>query len=412
MSGLRLLAVSDLADYLGAVLECDPLLSDLWVTGEVVQTSISRGGHCFFTLADDAASLRCVIWARDLRRQIQPPEGGMQIAAHGQMGLYAARGELRIVVDSVQPAGLGLAALEFARLRQQLEAEGLFDLARKRPLPVFPRTIGVVTSDAGSVWHDIQQVLRRRYPLVEVLLCPAAVQGDEAPAALVAALEALQHDGRPEVIIIARGGGSAEDLAAFNAEPVVRAVFACRIPVIAGVGHETDVTLVDLAADVRAPTPSAAAELCVPSASELTGRIAAARHRLHRMADLGAESRNLRLVRQRERLRHAHPGRMLEHDRVGLAERRTWLDDLRAAAIGQRQDEVAWQRAMLRMLEPTAVLGRGYALLSEPASGRPLPRAADVATGDEVRVTLADGSLAAHVSGRLVERGMIREAVR
>ncbi|MGI9253940.1 MAG: exodeoxyribonuclease VII large subunit, partial [Thermomicrobiales bacterium] len=237
-------------------LQVHPFFSDLWISGEVVSANVVRG-NCYLTLADPQGQLRGVVFKGNLTRQVQTPRAGMQVSVHGKLDVYAARGELQIIIDSVQQAGLGIAALELERLRQQLEAEGLFDPSRKRPIPAAPRHIGVVTSETGAVWHDIQHVLRRRFPLTTLILAPSSVQGDGAPESIVSALRSLEEDGLSDVIIVARGGGSAEDLAAFNAESVVRAVFACSIPVVSGVGHETDVTLIDFVADLRAPTPSA-----------------------------------------------------------------------------------------------------------------------------------------------------------
>ncbi|MBA3415181.1 MAG: exodeoxyribonuclease VII large subunit, partial [Chloroflexia bacterium] len=319
------LSVGQLADYLREVLALDPILSDVWVTGEVVDARQPKSGHVYFSLVDAEASLKCVLFRGQLLRQTHLPQNGLQVTLHGAFDLYARSGEVQVIVDSVQPTGLGLAALEFERLRQRLEAEGLFDPARKRPLPPAPRFVGVVTSASGSVWHDIQHVVRRRYPLTHLILAPAKVQGDGAPAAVVAALEALQADGRPEVIIVARGGGSAEDLAAFNTEAVVRAVFACRIPVVSGIGHETDITLVDLAADLRAPTPSAAAEQCVPSLAEIAERIGQARDRLD-LAGAGAlDGEGARLGLLMSRLARLHPAPSIAARRHAIREARTTM---------------------------------------------------------------------------------------
>ncbi|MFM9105921.1 MAG: exodeoxyribonuclease VII large subunit, partial [Chloroflexota bacterium] len=260
------LPVGAVLELLRGALRVHHLFSDIWVTGEVASATVARG-NCFFSLADEAGQLRGVLWRAATVRQAHALRPGMQVAVHGYLDIYPGRGELQLVADSVQPAGLGLAALEFERLRSQLEAEGLFDPSRKRPIPASPRCIGVVTSESGAVWHDIQTVLRRRWPLVEVILSPARVQGDGAPESIASAIAALERDGRADVIIVARGGGAPEDLAAFNAETVVRAIFACPVPVVSGVGHETDVTLADFVADLRAATPSAAAELCTPSAA-------------------------------------------------------------------------------------------------------------------------------------------------
>ncbi|MDP9365285.1 MAG: exodeoxyribonuclease VII large subunit, partial [Chloroflexota bacterium] len=300
-----ILPVGLLTSYVRELLDGDPLLADVWVEGEISNLFLARSGHVYFTLRGDEGQLKCVLFRVHAARQRASLLPGDQVAAHGRVTVYEKDGALQLYVDVVQPAGLGLAALQLERLRQQLAAEGLFDPSRKRPIPERPRAIGVVTSADGAVWHDIQQVLRRRYPFAELILAPTLVQGERAPAAIVAAMAAIEADGRAEVVIVARGGGSAEDLAAFNDEAVVRAVFACRLPVVTGVGHETDRTLVDEVADLRAPTPSAAAELCVPSVLEIGARLAEARERLNRGIDLALENGRLRL-----RHAEAHLGRL------------------------------------------------------------------------------------------------------
>ena len=393
------LTVGELADYLRDILSLDPVLSDVWVVGEVVDARQPKSGHVYFSLVDADASLRCVLFRGQMLRQAHLPQNGLQVTVHGAFDLYARSGEVQVVVDSVQPAGLGMAALEFERLRQRLDAEGLFDPARKRALPAAPRFIGVVTSASGAVWHDIQHVVGRRYPLTHLLLAPAKVQGDGAPESIVAAIEALQTDGRAEVIVVARGGGSAEDLAAFNAEAVVRAVFACRVPVVSGVGHETDVTLIDLVADLRAPTPSAAAELCVPSVSELKERIAQARDRLE-FVGLGKLERERQDVRHlAEHLARLHPGRLVETRRQSIGQLRSTLGWRVRAANDERRTRLHADRDLLRVLDPRSALGRGYALLADPATGRPIARAAGATPGQRFVASLADGRIEGRIDG-------------
>ena len=402
------LSVGQLAGYLRDVLALDPVLSDVWVTGEVVDARQPKSGHVYFSLVDAEASLKCVLFRGQLLRQAHLPQPGLQVTIHGAFDLYARSGEVQVIVDSVQPSGLGLAALEFERLRQRLEAEGLFDPARKRPLPTAPRHVGVVTSASGAVWHDIQHVVRRRYPLTHLILAAAKVQGDGAPETIVAALDALQADGRAEVIIVARGGGSAEDLAAFNAEAVVRAVFACRIPVVSGVGHETDVTLIDLAADLRAPTPSAAAEQCVPSLAEIEERIGQARERLE-IAGAGALERDgARVDRLAAHLARLHPSHLLAARRQAVRDGRTTMAWHVRVASDERRARLKADRDLLRVLDPGAALGRGYALLAEPRSGRPIARAADAHPGQPFVAALADGTVDGRIERVVVANGAAR----
>jgi exodeoxyribonuclease VII large subunit len=272
--------VSDLTRYLRELLENDFNLQDLWVEGEVSNISRPSSGHLYFTLKDAGASLRCVMWRNAVLRQAYLPGDGEAVEVHGAIGVYEAGGIYQLYADLLRPAGEGALFQEFLRLKARLEAEGLFDPARKRPLPAWPATIGIVTSPTGAALRDMLDTTRRRFPLARVVLAPTPVQGDEAPAGIVSALERLNRLVGPALILLARGGGSIEDLWAFNDERVVRAVVASQAPVITGVGHETDFTLADFAADLRAPTPTAAAELATPDQAELRLDLAAARSRL------------------------------------------------------------------------------------------------------------------------------------
>ena len=273
---MRILTVSQAVSYLRELLESDLVLGDVWISGEVSGPRTQPSGHTYFVLKDASTQLRSVLFrAAQLRqrRLVDYLTQGSQVIVHGRLTVYEARGELQIVVDFVQPAGVGLHHAQYERLRLQLEEEGLFDAARKRPLPLFPRRIGVVTSPAGAVFHDICNILRRRWPLAEVVLAPTPVQGQEAPIGVVTAIESLNLLGDVDVIIVARGGGSVEELWAFNEEPVARAVFGSLVPIVSAVGHETDYTICDYVADLRAPTPSAAAELVAPDWLQVAAQI-------------------------------------------------------------------------------------------------------------------------------------------
>src|ERR671911_1976917 len=261
-------------------LEADPLYQDLWLEGEVSDLSRSSPGHVYFSLRDEDGCLKCVLFRGQALRQHHTLRIGDQIVVHGGLSIYPRSGAMQLVADLVQPAGLGAASLELEYLRQRLEAEGLFDPLRKRPLPTSPNTIGVVTSLHGAAWHDIVNVVARRYPLADLVLSPAQVQGAGAAESIVQALQSLLQEVNVDVVILARGGGATDDLSAFNDERVVRAVFASRVPVVTGVGHATDRTLVEDVADVYTPTPSAAAEVCVPSIAELGERLLSLESRL------------------------------------------------------------------------------------------------------------------------------------
>ncbi|MBO54788.1 MAG: exodeoxyribonuclease VII large subunit [Dehalococcoidia bacterium] len=259
--------VNQVATYLRESFESDILLSDLYVSGEISNLRRSASGHAYFTLKDDTALLNCVMFRGQQGSDVL--EDGVSVSTHGRISFYEPRGSTDFIVDLVMAEGAGALSLEFDRLRSQLELEGLFDESRKRSLPPFPKVIGVVTSSSGAVLHDITTVVTRRYPLANILVSPTLVQGDAAPENIVQALNDLNVDGRSDVIVIARGGGSLEELWAFNDEMVARSIYGSKIPVVSAIGHETDFTISDYVADLRAPTPSAAAEMIVPDIIDL-----------------------------------------------------------------------------------------------------------------------------------------------
>ena len=305
-------AVGQITGYLRELLETDPVLADCWLAGEVRSLSRSQAGHLYFTLADAEGALQCVFFRRE--NQGVAVEEGDQVLAHGRVSIWTERGELQLYVDALEPEGVGALQAEFQRLLALLEAEGLFEPGRKRALPDLPRAVGVVTSPAGAVWHDIQSVLARRWPLTTLVLAPCRVQGGGAEETIVAAIErlnAVAAEGEAELdaIIVARGGGSMEDLWPFNSEAVARAIFASHLPVVSAVGHETDYTVADYVADLRAPTPSAAAELIAPDRGEEGARLAGLREGLGRALGERALGARLALDRARDRLLGAGAGR-------------------------------------------------------------------------------------------------------
>ncbi|MEE9532846.1 MAG: exodeoxyribonuclease VII large subunit, partial [Acidimicrobiia bacterium] len=292
--------VSQVTAYLRESLEADPLLSDLFVVGEVSNLRVSGAGHAYFTLKDGQAVLNCVMFKGQSGAELLA--NGTSVSTHGHISFYEPRGSTDFMVDLAMPEGVGELALELERLKLRLESEGLFEESRKRSLPRFPQVVGVVTSPAGSVFHDIQNVIRRRYPLVELVLSPTQVQGSDAAPNIVRALQELNQEGRSDVIIMARGGGSLEELWPFNEETVARAIHASRIPVVSGIGHETDLTIADLVADMRAPTPSAAAELVVPDGLALGQELAELAERSHRTITYQLESRRVQVSELARRL--------------------------------------------------------------------------------------------------------------
>jgi exodeoxyribonuclease VII large subunit len=371
--------VGELSRYIGGLLASDPTLQEVWLRGEVSNVSRSPAGHYYFCLKDETSQLRCVLFRGHAARSQVLPSNGQSIVAHGQVRFYERQGTCELVADLLFPEGIGLAQMQFEALYRRLEAEGLFDQARKRALPRFPRRIGIISSDGGAVIHDLLTVLGRRYPIGEVLFLPTPVQGDAAASAIVGALQALGNWTSPDdgvgvdLVVVARGGGSAEDLATFNDERVVRAIFASRAPVVSAIGHETDTTLADLVADLRAPTPSAAAEMVVPDLTMVRREVLALRMR-------GWQSMQNRLAWARSECRTA---------REALASR--LAHRLRVA-----REQVAGRRFQLAALSPEATLRRGYAVAE--IGGCVVRQASEVTEGQSLTVRLHRGRIDSTVS--------------
>ena len=362
---INVLSVGQAADYINMLLDVDDLLSDLWLQGEVSNVTTTAKGHMYFTLKDGGAEVRAAMWQSSVRRQQYLPKEGGAFVMHGKIEFYAARGSLQFIADLVQPVGVGKLALEFARLKQRLEDEGLFAEERKRPLPQFPRVIGVVTSPTAAAFQDIQNVLRRRWPVAQVILAPTLVQGDSAPPQIVAALRAINTRQDVDVVIVARGGGSLEELWAFNDERVARAVFASRIPVITGVGHEIDYTIVDYVADMRAPTPSAAAEIATPDRADLLADVRAMREGIvGEMVDV-LESRRSDLNVTQARLWRVSPATRVDVLRERVRDSAERAERSLRHSLALRSGNVTSFAAQLRALNPELTLARGYAIVTD-----------------------------------------------
>ena len=405
---VRIFEVADVYAQARALLRRDPLLSDLWVRGEIASVTYARSGHIYFCLRDETAQLDCVMFRGDARYLKARLEAGQAVVAHGAIDLYEARSLFQLYADLVEQEGVGAWRLQFELLYRRLEAEGLFAAERKRPLPAYPRRIGLATSATGAVRHDIARVLARRYPLVELVLVDCAVQGDDAPQQIVAALQRLnefapcrlpsqrQHEAI-DVIILARGGGAPEELAAFNDERVARAIFASAIPVVSAIGHETDYTIADAVADLRAPTPSAAAELVTPDARALRETLRGYRQRLGAAAQAAVQAlRHATTAQQHHLLRHS--------PRVQLARQRQRVDELDSRArllmrqeLRTRTARVEARRLQLLALSPETTLARGYALCYDARRGTVLTAADQVTPSASIVVRLYRGSLQAHV---------------
>jgi exodeoxyribonuclease VII large subunit len=394
----RVWPIAELTRYIRQTLESDYRLQDVWVVGEVSNLSRPASGHVYFTLRDEQAALRCVMWSSEAARQRTFPEEGQTVEAHGYISVYEAGGQYQLYADVLRAFAEGELYQEFLRLKAKLEAEGLFDPERKRSLPDWPRRIGVATSPDAAALQDVIQVLRRRYPLVTLVLSPTPVQGAQAPPRIVAALEALYQAAAIDVILLVRGGGSMEDLWAFNDEAVVRAVADAPVPIVSGVGHETDIILTDFAADVRAPTPSAAAELATPDRQELEGDLREARLDMSRRLSLYLSDLRRALEQLFAALNAASP-----RARVDNARQRT--DELvRSASAGLRytlalrREAVKSLTNMLRAVSPVSVLERGYAVVKRDQDGKIVRSVGQVATGDAIRVQVSDGTFGAQTT--------------
>jgi exodeoxyribonuclease VII large subunit len=390
---LPVYSVSQVTSYLKDSLESDALLQDLWVRGEVSNLSHSAAGHFYFTLKDATSQIRCVMF-RPAHGGENLDDGGA-VAAHGRVSLYEVRGDLQLYVDLVQPEGVGERHLELERLKVKLEAEGLFQVSRKRPLPTFPRRIGVATSPFGSVWHDIQNIIQRRFPLVELALAPTPVQGDGAAAGIVEAFEAMNREEDVDVVILARGGGSLEELWPFNEEAVARAIYSSRAPVVSAVGHETDFTIADMVADCRAPTPSAAAELVVPDREELEERVLFHRRSLFQQvsSDLAARSQDLDQTVWR-----------IQRHTPDVSSWRQRVDDLAHAYERALDSYLALKAERIKALEfrlaslsPGGVLARGYAVVQRQDNSTLVTSVSQVGPGDDLQISVKDGTFPSRV---------------
>jgi exodeoxyribonuclease VII large subunit len=399
MSPTIVYSISGINAYIKGLFGEDELLSDVWLSGEVSNFKQATSGHCYFTLKDAGACIRAVLW-RTQAGQIRLPREGDAVVAHGYVSVYEPRGDYQFYVDKLEPGGIGWLWQEFQRLKERLDGEGLFEPARKRSVPPMPDTLGVVTSASGAALRDILRTLTTRWPLVDVVLAATAVQGDEAPAGVVSALAALnrwsvEHE-RLDAIILARGGGSLEELWAFNDESVARAIAASAVPVIGGIGHETDFTIADFVADLRAPTPTGAAAAAVPDQRDVLQQVAGLRTRGQARITRRIDQAQSDLDGLLSRLTRLSP-------QVRLAQDRQRVDDLSRRALRALTGHVQTlrgrlqgQQLFLSGLDPAGVLARGYALVST-SDGIIVTSRSQVTAGDIVQVRVADGTFDAEV---------------
>jgi exodeoxyribonuclease VII large subunit len=396
------MTVRELTFYIKRLLESDRELQNVWVRGEISNFKWHTSGHIYFTLKDDASQLKCVMFRSAAQRLRFKPDSGMQVLLNGNIAVYDRDGAYQLYVAEMEPAGLGALHLQYEQLKQKLADEGLFDPALKRPLPSLPRRVALVTAPTGAAVRDMITVSRRRFPGIRLLLAPALVQGAEAPASLVRALQLAAAQPGVDVVIIGRGGGSLEDLWAFNDEGLARAIRACPVPVVSAVGHETDYTIADFAADLRAPTPSAAAEIVVPSRMELQAQVDGLRLRMVQVTRRLIERKRLKLKALAERP-------VLQRPQGRLLQDRQRLDDLvrRLGFAGGRRMERSRQKlaglaGRLDALSPLSVLSRGYSI-TRAENGTVIKDAAAVQVGDAVSIMLHKGQVQARVESKVEE---------
>ena len=396
MSGV-VLTVSQLNRFAKSLLDGDARLQSVFVQGEISNfTNHYRTGHYYMTIKDESASIRAVMFKSANARLRFLPENAMRVIIRGRVSIFERDGQYQLYIDDMQPDGAGALSLAFEQLKQKLDAEGLFDRERKRPIPAMPARVGVVTSPTGAAIHDIIQVLSRRFPLADLVLCPVAVQGELAAPQIAAGIERMNALHAADVLIVGRGGGSVEDLWAFNTEEVARAVAASEIPVISAVGHETDVTICDLVADLRAPTPSAAAELAVPDQIELRALLNGQRFRLKKAAQEQTEQARNALRVQQMRLERTGPQRRLDDLRVRCDKAVMALDAAAGTQISAQKTKLAALCAKLDAMRPLRILASGYSIAQK--DGKILTDVRAIAPGDRVTVHLNKGGFACEVT--------------
>jgi exodeoxyribonuclease VII large subunit len=390
--------VGQLTSYVRQMFELDYRLRDIDVSGEISNFTRAASGHLYFTLKDATAQLKCVMWRAQAERLRFRPTEGDAVVAHGRLSVYEVGGVYQLYVDQLQPAGRGDLAVAFERLKDKLAGEGLFDAENKQPIPAFPRKIGIVTSADAAALRDILNVLQRRNPLVSVLIAPTLVQGESAPLQIVRALRWL--DGRDDIdlILIARGGGAIEDLWAFNDERVARAIYLARHPIISGVGHETDFTIADFVADLRAPTPSAAAELAVPDLSGLRPALADLGAQLAAALGDGLAARRAAVRARAQLLLLLSPRRMLDSDRQQVDALAARLVAGLDRSLDRRRGRLSVAVAELSAVSPLATLARGFAIVRD-AEGRLIRSVAQARPGTAITIQLGDGAFGAQVTG-------------
>ncbi len=385
-----ILSVTQLNDYVASLLGNDALLAGLSLRGEISGFKRHTSGHLYFSMKDETALVRCVMFRQNVMSIGQELRDGMQIVAKGYASLYARDGQFQFYVKSVETGGDGELYRRFVLLKNRLEATGMFDASRKRDIPKLPRCVGIVTSATGAVVQDIVNIIRRRYPAMDIVLCPAQVQGGNAAEDIAAAIRAVEEDGRADVLIVGRGGGSLEDLWAFNEEIVAKAIYRCSTPVVSAVGHETDFTIADFVADLRAPTPSAAAELCVPEYEAESADVEELRQRLSLYARKQLDAERAKLDAYGKHSAFASPKftMRIAFDALNAMEKDLWRST--AEAIQQSRNALETAIHRLEALAPQRTLERGFALVK--TNGCAVDSIAKLETGGTAQIFMQDGS--------------------
>ncbi len=388
--------VTQVNRYIKAVLDEIPHIKNVYIKGEISNFKHYNSGHMYFTLKDSASQLKCVMFSGDNYKLRFRPENGMKVICFGQIGVYERDGVYQLYVRDMHADGVGDLHIAFEQLKAKLEAEGLFDSSHRKPIPLYPRKIGVATSNNGAAVEDIKNIITRRYPMCEIIIAPTVVQGDAAPADIVRSLQLLDSIDGVDTIIVGRGGGSLEDLWAFNTEEVARAVFACKTPVISAVGHETDTTICDFVADLRAPTPSAAAELAVPDITNEKQRVANLSAAISELlyAKIEMAENKLSLVKNNSPL--ADTDRFFENLHADIENSHSRILLLFQSKIANAENRLFGAARALNALSPLAVLGRGYSITKK--DGKVVRSSNDIETGDAVSITLSDGIALAEVT--------------
>ena len=397
MQNTLVLSVSQLNRYIKMNFDADENLANIFISGEISNfTNHYRTGHLYFTLKDDSAAVRAVMFNSSAKRLKFMPEDGMKVIARGRVSVYEASGQYQLYVDDMQPDGVGALNLAYEQLKEKLQKEGLFSEHHKKPLPPYPEKVGVITSPTGAAVRDIINVLGRRFPYAEIFFCPVLVQGDGAHLQLTDAVNMFNSERAADVIIIGRGGGSIEDLWEFNDEGLARAVYNSEIPVISAVGHETDFTICDFVADMRAPTPSAAAELAVPDANELQYALSALKNRMFLNVSSGIADRRSRLEYLTSKGALKSPDEMLSNRSQRLDTAFSKMLSSYENRIGGKKVEFISAATALSKLDPMSVLMRGFAFVSDK-SGKNVYSSQALAKGDKINVRFHDGSAVCEV---------------